>query len=201
MDTDTEDTVQTHLGFSTSLYTLDERGRWILSQLRRKRHVVVGKDTIRSIVFDDPAANHLYRALLKLLNTASCLPRLYNDVLNALDKSFFARAPDARWFTVGGVTHPVTRIYFDQSAWITPEFQKAEFDPSSARIELGECMIVICYLKEYAGAMTGIKTYLLEEAGDAACARPTEVVCARIGDLVAFLSRVVDDRLRTGTFE
>ena len=149
--------LEKHIQFSTKLYTLNQKGRHILSQFYKNKPTRIKRS-------GEPEYNQtislIVQALQDTLNYRKFCFRLFFNLQYYLDELMFKEILNLKTFYIEDNEYELTKLYFDYT-WLEErcDIKKYDFykDPD---INIDEAMYLVCFLKEYDAVLLEIEEYI-----------------------------------------
>lgn len=149
--------IEMHLEMSRMMFMLDKKGRHILSELEDKKYE--RKKRNGASVFREDVGK-VYSTLVSVLNVRRFSPRLYCIIQHYMDELLFKEVSTYNKFFVDEDEYDLTRLYYDQTAWIRDQdIQPYKMD-IGASLDITEAMCLVCFLREYEDFLFTIEEYI-----------------------------------------
>jgi len=149
--------IESHLDFSRQLFLIDKKGKNILIQLELKKFE--RKKRNGGFIFK-PDIDKVYTNLINILNVKKYRPRLYYTLQFYMDELLFNEVPKFNKFFIEDSEYDLTKVYFDQEAWISnQDIQDYQLDKGND-ININEAMCFVCFLREFEDLLFSIQEYV-----------------------------------------
>jgi len=154
-DYDTYEKITNHIGFSEDLHILNEKGHYLISQLKEKADPVTHE-------FSDSIVENVYNSVkisIKARNVGT--GTLFNELMCLLDELLFSDVEDdMEFFVLNDTEYKLTSIYYGQDEWMEKyTLQQFEFSKTPS-LEEGEIMILMCYINDYTAFIDRIHDHM-----------------------------------------
>ncbi len=146
--------INCHLGFSEDLHVLNEKGQYIVNQLKYK----VDPDTHATI---DVKVETIYNSIRQSIRSRNLgTSTFFNELMCVLDELLFNDVEDMEVFYLNDNEHKLTKIYYGQEEWAEDyEIQHFEFSKNST-LEEGEIMFLLCFVNDYIALLERVIDYI-----------------------------------------
>lgn len=149
--------IEKHMQISRELYSIDKKGKYIISQFNTKKSRGIRRRS----------GNHIFSDTLKIIhrNIHSCCSlkrfRTYFHLQYFLDELLFYQVKTHTKFYTEDDMYDLSKLYFHQDEWVTDlNIQEYQFYEDESEINIHEAMYLVCYLKEYEHILHDIEMYI-----------------------------------------
>lgn len=182
--------IQRHMNISESLFSIDQQGKHLLSEIREKKNTKTSKRGVHL----SHNFNTIYESINETINVRRFKSRLYLTLQYYLDEALFIGVNEMdEKFYIEDDAYDLTKLYFDQQSWIPHNvLQKFSFI-NDLNLNIEEALLIKCFFMNYNQLLEQLNSLVSDIIVDAKCKKKIKYVIKKIRQKHSHAVLIIDE--------